>query len=113
MLELADFRYMSGPKADMILEHAGVKKKRKRPKNEDYTATVAGGGGLVLEDADEWKKSKRRDLDLDAEDAPGELTRLFAANGSGWQGRRNIQEGDVGVVHRWSHRAASALPCQG
>lgn len=76
MADIADIRYMSGPKADMILEHAGVKKKRKRPKNEDYTSTVAEGGGLVLQDQDEWKKSKRKEVDLDAEDAPGKPVSL-------------------------------------
>lgn len=73
----ADTRYMSGPKADMILEHAGVKKKRKRPKNEDYVASVPEAGGLVMQDADEWKKPKRKDVDLDSEDAPGELRAIY------------------------------------
>ncbi|CAK9787300.1 hypothetical protein CC85DRAFT_284339 [Cutaneotrichosporon oleaginosum] len=79
-------KYMSGPKADMILEHAGVKKKRKRTKNEDYTATVAEAGGLVLQDADEWKKSKRRDVDLDEEDAPvvGKGAATFKKGASAW-----------------------------
>ncbi|BEJ14442.1 hypothetical protein CspHIS471_0402090 [Cutaneotrichosporon sp. HIS471] len=79
-------KYMSGPKADMILEHAGVKKKRKRPKNEDYTATVAEGDGLVLQDADDWRKSKRKDMDLDADDAPvvGKGATTFKKGTSAW-----------------------------
>lgn len=75
-LEQAESRYMSGPKADAILAHAGVKKKRKRPKNEDYiggSATPeASGGGLLLRDEDEWK-SRRKRSELDGEDAPGEI----------------------------------------
>lgn len=70
----ADCRYMSGPKADAILAHAGEKKKkRKRAKNEDYvggTASVGGGGGLVLQDDDDWR-ARRRKAELEGEDAPG------------------------------------------
>ncbi|GMK58877.1 hypothetical protein CspeluHIS016_0603190 [Cutaneotrichosporon spelunceum] len=80
-------KYMSGPKADMILEHAGVKKKRKRPKNEDYTAAaVAEGDGLVIQDADDWKKSKRKEIDLDADDAPvvGKGAKTFKKGASAW-----------------------------
>lgn len=73
---LADFRYMSGPKADAILAHAGVdkKKRRKKPKNEDYVGGSGGasGSGLVLMDEDQWRGSKRKaDIDFDGDDAPG------------------------------------------
>lgn len=68
---------MSGPKADAILAHAGVdkKKRRKKPKNEDYIGGSGepAGSGLVLLDEDQWKGSNRRaDVDLDGDDAPGE-----------------------------------------
>lgn len=71
-------RYMSGPKADAILQHAGVeKKKRKRPKNEDYVggSSKGNGGGLVLQDEDEKWRSKKDGIELDGEDAPGEYAR--------------------------------------
>jgi pre-mRNA-splicing factor CWC26 len=64
---------MSGPKADAILAHSGVekKKKRKRTKNEDYmggTASGSKGDGLVMKDEDvRWG---RKDEDEDG-DAPG------------------------------------------
>lgn len=71
---------MTGPKADAILARAGdgsaaAKKKRKKPKNEDYIggapSKTESTGGLVMKDEDEWK-GNQDDLDMDGEDAPGE-----------------------------------------
>jgi pre-mRNA-splicing factor CWC26 len=71
---------MTGPKADAILARAGdgsaaAKKKRRKPKNEDYIGGAPSKsestGGLVMKDEDEWK-GNQDDLDMDGEDAPGE-----------------------------------------
>jgi pre-mRNA-splicing factor CWC26 len=72
---------MSGPKADAILARSGdaqgvLKKKRRKPKNEDYVGGSSSKhespGGLVMRDEDEWKRDQD-EMDLDGEDAPGEL----------------------------------------
>ncbi|KAI9638068.1 putative Bud site selection-related protein [Dioszegia hungarica] len=65
--------YMSGPKADAILARENdptLKKKRKKPKNEDYVGGVAakddtGAGGLKMRDEDEWKLRGVEDVDLE------------------------------------------------
>ena len=65
-------RYMSGPKADAILARStdpNIKKRKKKPKNEDYTVKLENGEGLRLKDEDEWNKTE--DVDMDEEDAPG------------------------------------------
>lgn len=70
-------RYMSGPKADAILAHAGVdkKKRRKKPKNEDYIGgSGSSGSGLILKDEDQWGSKRKDDIDLDGDDAPGKFT---------------------------------------
>ncbi|EKD01346.1 bud site selection-related protein [Trichosporon asahii var. asahii CBS 8904] len=84
-------KYMSGPRADAILAHAGVdkKKRRKKPKNEDYVggSGSASGSGLVLMDEDQWRGSKRKaDIDFDGDDAPviGKDVATFKKGQSSW-----------------------------
>jgi pre-mRNA-splicing factor CWC26 len=78
--------YMSGPKADAILARENdptLKKKRKKPKNEDYIGGAASkdeGGGLRMKDEDEWKLKGGEEVDLDGADAPGKL-RILQARG--------------------------------
>jgi len=70
---------MSGPKADAILARSSdptLKKRKKKPKNEDYTVKLEAGEGLRLRDEDEWKGAQDGDMDIDGEDAPGELLRV-------------------------------------
>lgn len=65
---------MSGPKADAILARSGdpsIKKRKKKPKNEDYTSKLESGQGLMMRDEDEWNKGND-DVEMD-EDAPGEF----------------------------------------
>lgn len=70
---------MSGPKRDAILARStdpAIKKKRKKPKNEDYiggsASTKGESSGLVMRDEDEWKREQ--DADVDGEDAPSEIS---------------------------------------
>lgn len=67
---------MSGPKADAILARSGdptIKKRKKKPKNEDYTAKLEEGEGLRMRDEDEWNRGNGDDVDMDADaDAPGQ-----------------------------------------
>ncbi|GFZ45644.1 Pre-mRNA-splicing factor CWC26 [Saitozyma sp. JCM 24511] len=87
-------KYMTGPKADAILARAGdgsaaAKKKRKKPKNEDYIggapSKTESTGGLVMKDEDEWK-GNHDDLDMDGEDAPviGKDVATFRKSKSVW-----------------------------
>lgn len=69
---------MSGPKADAILAREGdptLKKKRKKPKNEDYiggsSSRNENAKGLLMKDEDEWKRGTGDDMDLEGMDAPG------------------------------------------
>ena len=78
-------RYMSGPKADAILARSNdpsVKKRKKKPKNEDYIGGSASrdeSSGLMFRDEeDEWKRRRGDELDLEGEDAPGGLN--YATN---------------------------------
>ncbi|ORY24965.1 Pre-mRNA-splicing factor of RES complex-domain-containing protein [Naematelia encephala] len=88
--------YMSGPKADAILARSSdptLKKKRKKPKNEDYIGGSAvkaesngGGSGILLRDEDEWKRKQDDDLDLEGGDAPvvGKGLATFKKSKSAW-----------------------------
>lgn len=73
-------RYMSGPKADAILARIGdpsIKKRKKKPKNEDYTSKLEKGEGLMMRDEDEWNRGNGEDVDITAtgdEDAPGQCS---------------------------------------
>ena len=73
-------RYMSGPKADMILARSSdpsVKKRRKKHKNEDYIGGGSHGNGLVKDEDDEAFRQRNEDV-LDGPDAPGEPLFLLA-----------------------------------
>lgn len=71
-------RYMTGPKADAILARSSdpsLKKRKKRPRNEDYPAESShaegsGGAGLMLKDEDAWQ-GEADEVDLEGADAPG------------------------------------------
>lgn len=71
---------MSGPKADAIIARSGdptIKKKKKKPKNEDYVTKIESGQGLLMRDEDEWKHGDGEDVDMNGdEDAPGKSTLL-------------------------------------
>jgi pre-mRNA-splicing factor CWC26 len=72
---------MSGPKADAILARSSdptIKKRKKKPKNEDYVTKLESGEGLKLKDEDEWNKGE--DVDMDGEDAPGTSFHSFEWN---------------------------------
>jgi pre-mRNA-splicing factor CWC26 len=67
-------RYMSGPKADAILSRSSdpsIKKRKKKPKNEDYVSKLESGEGLKMRDEDEWK-GEDGDIDMagEGDDAP-------------------------------------------
>jgi hypothetical protein len=67
-----DKRYMSGPKAEAILSRStdpAIKKRKKKPKNEDYVTKLEAGEGLKLRDEDEWKHGEDVEM-VDGEDAP-------------------------------------------
>ena len=67
-----DNRYMSGPKAEAILSRSSdptIKKRKKKPKNEDYVTKLEAGEGLKLRDEDEWKHGDDVEM-VDGEDAP-------------------------------------------
>jgi pre-mRNA-splicing factor CWC26 len=64
---------MSGPKAEAILSRSTdptIKKRKKKPKNEDYVTKLEAGEGLKLRDEDEWKHGEDVEM-IDGEDAPG------------------------------------------
>lgn len=66
---------MSGPKADAILSRSSdptIKKRKKKPKNEDYVSKLESGEGLKMRDEDEWKGGEE-DIEMggDGDDAPG------------------------------------------
>jgi hypothetical protein len=90
---------MSGPKVDAILARENdltLKKKRKKPKNEDYIGGVAakddtGAGGLKMRDEDEWKLRGVEDVDLEGADAPGKLTDAHFAF---WLGKLTVSAGE-------------------
>jgi pre-mRNA-splicing factor CWC26 len=68
---------MSGPKAEAILSRSTdptIKKRKKKPKNEDYVTKLEAGEGLKLRDEDEWKHGEDVEM-VDGEDAPS--TSLF------------------------------------
>lgn len=63
---------MSGPKAEAILSRSNdptIKKRKKKPKNEDYVTKLEAGEGLKLRDEDEWKHGEDVEM-VDGEDAP-------------------------------------------
>lgn len=65
---------MSGPKAEAILSRSSdptIKKRKKKPKNEDYVSKLESGEGLKMRDEDEWKGGEE-DIDMggDGDDAP-------------------------------------------
>ncbi|WWD01259.1 hypothetical protein V866_008202 [Kwoniella sp. B9012] len=88
---LAD-KYMSGPKRDAILARSSdptMKKKKKKPKNEDYIGGSKGesSGGLMLKDEDEWKvRDRDDDEDMEDGDAPviGKGLSTFQKSKSSW-----------------------------
>jgi len=63
---------MSGPKAEAILSRSTdptIKKRKKKPKNEDYVTKLESGDGLKMRDEDEWKVGE--DIEMgDGDDAP-------------------------------------------
>lgn len=66
---------MSGPKADAIIARSGdpsIKKKKKKPKNEDYVTKLESGEGLKMRDEDEWNRGEDDEMNGE-EDAPGML----------------------------------------
>lgn len=67
---------MSGPKAEAILSRSTdptIKKRRKKPKNEDYITKLENGDGLKMRDEDEWK-GREEDIEMgDGDDAPSEF----------------------------------------
>ncbi|WWC69326.1 uncharacterized protein I206_103264 [Kwoniella pini CBS 10737] len=86
---LAD-KYMSGPKRDAILARtsdSSIKRKKRKPKNEDYIGGVKGeeGGGLMLRDEDEWRL-KDEDEDMEDGDTPvmGKDVSTFQKSKSSW-----------------------------
>jgi len=66
---------MSGPKAEAILSRSTdptIKKRRKKPKNEDYVNKLENGDGLKMRDEDEWK-GREEDVEMgDGDDAPSQ-----------------------------------------
>ena len=66
---------MSGPKAEAILSRSTdptIKKRKKKPKNEDYVTKLENGDGLKMRDEDEWK-GREEDVEMaDGDDAPSE-----------------------------------------
>ncbi|RSH80337.1 Pre-mRNA-splicing factor cwc26 [Apiotrichum porosum] len=80
-------KYMSGPKADAILQHAGVEKKKRKRKNEDYVggSSKASGSGLVLQDEDErWGKKDADDMEGDDTPVIGKDIATFKKGKSAW-----------------------------
>lgn len=70
---------MSGAKADAILARSNdptLKKRKKKPKNEDYIggSSKTDAGGLMFRDEDdEWERRQKEDMDVDGEEAPSKL----------------------------------------
>lgn len=62
---------MSGPKADAIIARSSdssIKKRKKKPKNEDYTSKLEMGNGLLMRDEDEWNRGDDVDMTLNMDD---------------------------------------------
>lgn len=70
-------KYMTGAKAEAILDRAGDeggkrrKKKRKVEGSSSSTAAVVPGGGMIIADEDDMAWAKRKDEE-DEEARPGE-----------------------------------------
>jgi pre-mRNA-splicing factor CWC26 len=76
---------MSGPKAEAILARStdpAIKKRKKKPKNEDYVTKLENGDGLRMRDEDEWRGKGTEDVEMgDGDDAPSMYTLIC-----GWKG---------------------------
>jgi pre-mRNA-splicing factor CWC26 len=76
---------MSGAKADAILARSNdptLKKRKKKPRNEDYIggSSKTDAGGLMFRDEDdEWERRQKEDMDVDGEEAPSESLQLKAS----------------------------------
>ena len=122
-------KYMSGPKADIILSHStsvvdGQKKKRKKRKvehNEDYVGGGGGGssgagsssgGGLVMRDEDEWGRGNDDEDDLEGADAPGESSPSIRRR-SVWSDLAVVGKGLTTIrksTANWNTVSASSIP---
>ena len=69
--------YMSGAKADAILSRSTdpkLRRKKKRPVDEDGNALdngVGGSGMIILDQEDDWRTTKRRGEEEELDGAPG------------------------------------------
>jgi len=109
---------MSGPKAEAILSRSSdptIKKRKKKPKNEDYVSKLESGEGLKMRDEDEWKGGEE-DIDMsgDGDDAPSASLLPIVSREKGLICSNReiisyVSEIEIDLVHCWIYISPTGL----